>query len=93
MTKIYQAFTKYKLTIYMFDDTNQCDPVEPTHMFYDYFQSLPILHMCPSRVKMEYVEEHARYDPPTRELLSFSIRAVLNTILNHICRVTLIYAI
>ena len=26
MTKLYQAFTKYKLTIYMFGDTNQCDP-------------------------------------------------------------------
>ena len=37
MTKLYQAFTKYRLTIYMFGDTNQCDPVEPTDMFYDYF--------------------------------------------------------
>lgn len=28
MTKIYQAFTKYHNTIYMFGDKNQCDPVE-----------------------------------------------------------------
>ena len=31
MTKLYQAFTKYRLTIYMFGDTNQCDPVEPVY--------------------------------------------------------------
>ena len=47
MTKLYQAFTKYKLTIFMFGDTNQCDPVEPTDMFYDYFKSVPISEMCP----------------------------------------------
>ena len=53
MTKLYQAFTKYKLTIYMFGDTNQCDPVEPTDMFYDYFKSVPITEMCPQHVKMK----------------------------------------
>ena len=30
----------------MFGDTNQCDPVEPTDMFYDYFKSVPISEMC-----------------------------------------------
>ena len=57
MTKLYQAFTKYKLTIYMFGDTNQCDPVEPAGMYYDYFTSVPISEMCPCRVKMKYIEK------------------------------------
>ena len=70
MTKLYQAFTKYKLTIYMFGDTNQCDPVEPTDMFYNYFTSIPISEMCPRRVEMKYIEEYARYDPQTRDLLT-----------------------
>ena len=70
MTKLYQAFTKYRLTIYMFGDTNQCDPVEPTDMFYDYFTSIPISEMCPRRVEMKYIEEYARYDPQTRDLLT-----------------------
>ena len=70
MTKLYQAFSKYKLTIYMFGGTNQCDPVEPTDMFYDYFKSVPITEMCPRRVEMKYIEEYARYDPQTRDLLT-----------------------
>ena len=70
MTKLYQAFTKYRLTIYMFGDTNQCDPVEPTDMFYDYFTSIPISEMCPRWVEMKYIEEYARYDQQTRDLLT-----------------------
>ena len=69
-TKLYQAFTKYKLTIYMFSDTNQCDTFEPTDMFYDYFKSVPISEMCPRHVKMKYIEDNARYDPQTRDLLT-----------------------
>ena len=53
----------------MFGDTNQCDPVEPTDMFYDYFTSIPISEMYPRRVEMKYIEENARYDPQTRDLL------------------------
>ena len=70
MTKLYEAFTKYKLTVYMFGDTNQCDPVEPGGIFYDYFTSIPITEMCPRRVEMKYIEEYARYDPQTRSLLT-----------------------
>ena len=66
MTKLYEAFTKYKLTVYMFGDTNQCDPVEPGGIIYDYFTSIPITEMCPRRVEMKYIEEYARYDPQTR---------------------------
>ena len=70
MTKLYEAFTKYKLTVFMFGDTNQCDPVEPGGIFYDYFTSIPITEMCPRRVEMKYIEEYARYDPQTRSLLT-----------------------
>ena len=70
MTKLYEAFTKYKLTVYMFGDTNQCYPVKPGGIFYDYFTSIPITEMCPRRVEMKYIEEYARYDPQTRSLLT-----------------------
>ena len=75
MTKLYQAFTKYKLTTYMFGDTNQCDPVEPSDMFYDYFKSVAVSKMCPRRVEMKYIEEYARYDPQTRDLLTKILRS------------------
>ena len=52
----------------MFGDTNQCDPVEPSDMFYDYFKSVAVSEMCPRRVEMKYIEEYARYDPQTRNL-------------------------
>ena len=70
MTKLYQAFTTYKLTVYMFGVTNQCDPVESTNMFYDYFTSTPISEMRPRRIQMKYIEENARYDIQTRDLLT-----------------------
>ena len=70
MTKLYEAFTKYKLTAYMFGDTKQCDPVEPGGIFYDYFTSIPITEMCPRRVETKYIEEYARYDPQIRSLLT-----------------------
>ena len=34
VSKIYQAFTKYHNTIFMFGDTNQCDPVEKVSQIY-----------------------------------------------------------
>ena len=51
MTKLYQAFTKYRLTIYMFGDTNQCDPVEPSDMFYNYFESVLFLRCARNGLK------------------------------------------
>lgn len=57
MTKLYEAFTKFGSTIYMFGDTNQCDPVEkPSTIHYDYFKSVTIREMCPERIEMEYIE-------------------------------------
>lgn len=54
----------------MFGVTNQCDPVESTNMFYDYFISIPISEMRPRRIQMKYIEENARYDIQTRDLLT-----------------------
>lgn len=54
----------------MLGDTNKCDPVEPTYMFYDNFTSIPISEMCPRWVEMKYIEENARYDIQTRDLLT-----------------------
>ena len=54
----------------MLGDTNLCDPVEPTDMFWDYFTSIPMSEMYPRRVEMKYIEEYARYDPQTRDLLT-----------------------
>ena len=71
MTKLYQAFAKYHLTIYKFGDTNQCDPVEAaSRIHYDYFQSVPVSEMCPKRVEMKYIPGAVCYDIQTRDLLA-----------------------
>ena len=63
MTKIYQAFTKYHNTIYMFGDTNQCDPVEDgSQIPHDHFTSVSTSEMCPRRVEMKYKEGCVRFD-------------------------------
>ena len=67
VSKIYQAFTKYHNTIFMFGDTNQCDPVEKgSQIHHDYFTSVPISEMCPKRTEMKYKEGCARYDEQAR---------------------------
>lgn len=71
MTKIYQAFTKYHNAIYMFGDTNQCDPIKNgSQIHHDYFTSVPISEMCPRRVEMNYKEGCVRYDEQTRDVLA-----------------------
>ena len=68
MTKMYHAFTKFGSTIYMFGDTNQCDPVEkPSKIYY----TVSIKQMCPGRIEMKYIEgEKSRYDIPTKNMLT-----------------------
>ena len=71
MTKIYQAFSKYCNTVYLFGDKNQCNPVEGhSQIHYNYFTSKTIMDMCPERVKLEYIEGCSRYDTKTREKLT-----------------------
>ena len=63
LTKIYQAFAKYK--------TNQCDPVTDGVRIHDnYLTSMPISEMCPRRVELEYIKGGAQYDERTRDMLS-----------------------
>ena len=72
MTKLYQAFTKYNLTVYMFGDTDQCNPVEkPSKTRYDYFKSVTIKEMGPQRIEMKYIGGiKSRYDEQTRDMLT-----------------------
>ena len=71
MTKIYQAFSKYCNTVYLFGDKNQCNPVEGHSQIHcNYFTSKTIMDMCPERVKLEYIEGCSRYDTKTREKLT-----------------------
>lgn len=71
MSKIYQAFTKYHNSVFMFGDTNQCDPVEKgRRICYDYFKSVAISEICPRRVQMKYKEGCSRYDSKTKDRLT-----------------------
>ena len=67
MSTIYQAFTKYHNTIFMFGDTNQCDPVEKgSQILHDFFTSVPISEMFPKWAEMKYKEGCARHDKQAR---------------------------
>ena len=72
MTKLYQAFTKYSMTVYMFGDTNHCNPVEKlSKIHYDYFKSVTIKEMCPERIEMKYIDGiKSRYNEQTRDMLT-----------------------
>ena len=70
MVKIYQACTKYHNTVYMFGDSNQCDPVEDgSQIHYDYMSSVTMKEMCPNRQYLEYTEDSSRYDKKTYSIL------------------------
>lgn len=71
MTKVYQAFTKYGNTVYLFGDTNHCDPVEKgSQVHQNYFESKTIKEVYPKRVKLEYIKGCSRYDIKTRDMLT-----------------------
>lgn len=58
MTKVYQAFTKYQNTIYLYGDSNQCDPVENgSQIHYNYMTSVTMREMCPNRQELQYKED------------------------------------
>ena len=42
MTYIYACFIKFGLTVLIYGDSNQCDPVEPSKITYDYTESIAI---------------------------------------------------
>ena len=86
MTKIYEIFTKYNNTVYMFGDKNQCEPVEGgSQIKYDYEDSASVSQMCPNKVKLSYVEDSCRYDKQTHNMLSaFLKHSKVNTYLEPI---------
>ena len=70
MTKIYHEYIKYNLTIYMFGDPNQCEPVEGgSQIHYNYLESKTISEMCPRIETLQYIEKSCRYDKQTHEML------------------------
>ena len=70
MTKIYHEYIKYNITVYMFGDPNQCEPVEGgSQIHYDYLESKTISEMCPKVETLKYIEKSCRYDKQTHEML------------------------
>lgn len=70
MTKIYQSFTLFNNTIYMFGDPNQCEPVENgSQIHYDYLNSKTVREMCPRIETLQYIEKSCRYDKQMRGML------------------------
>ena len=72
MTALYNAFVDFGITVHLFGDCNQCAPVDDYG--YDYLKSPAILAMCPTIVKLEYIEKSARYDKKTYETLSVFLK-------------------
>ena len=70
MTKIYQAYTLFNNTIYMFGDPNQCEPVEAgSQIHYDYLGSNTVREMCPRIKTLQYIEKSCRYEKQTHKML------------------------
>lgn len=70
MTMLYNAFTKYNITVIMSGDINQCEPINSVKSRrHNYFESQSVNEMCPNRVEMKYIEGSARYDIDTRNML------------------------
>ena len=76
MTMIYKAFDLYGITVNMFGDPNQCDPVdEDSNLAHNYSESESVKQMCPGRRTLEYIAGSCRYDKKTNKML--------NTFLKH----------
>lgn len=75
IVKINEAFTKYRSTVYMFGDTNQCDPVAgDSQIHYEYINSITIKEMHPERQYLEYIEDSSRYDKKKYNILKKFLR-------------------
>lgn len=67
---LYNAFTKYDITVIMSEDFQQCEPINNIKSRrHNYFESQSVYEMCPNRVEMKCVEGSARYDIETRNML------------------------
>ena len=70
ITKIYHEYIKYNITVYMYGDPNQCEPVEGgSQIHYDYLESKTINEMCPKVETLKYIEKSCKYDRKTHEML------------------------
>ena len=71
MTLIYNSFVANNLKVNLYGDINQCDPVEGnSRLTYDHTKSPGILDMCSVSDPLNYIEESARYDHKTYDMLS-----------------------
>ena len=71
ITLIYNSFVANDLKVNLYGDINQCDPAEGnSRLKYGYSKSLAILEMCPNTVELKYIEESARYDKKTFDMLT-----------------------
>ena len=71
MTLIYNSFVANNLKVNLYGNINQCDPVEGnSRLTYDYTKSPAILDMCCDIVELKYIEESARYDQKSDDMLS-----------------------
>ena len=59
ISKIYQAFTLFNITVHLFGADSQC---EESHVHYKYNFSPSIKQMCPNTINLKYIESSCRYD-------------------------------
>ena len=70
ITKIYHEYINCNITVYMFGDPNQCEPVEGgSQIHYNYLESKTISEMCPRIKTLQYIDKSCRYDIQTHEML------------------------
>ena len=70
MMLLYQAYTKYDITIIMSGDINQCEPINDDKTYkYNYFTVQRVKEMCRQKIELTYIEESACYDNKTRIML------------------------
>ena len=71
ITLIYHSYMANNLEVNLYGDANQCDPVEgSSRLKYDYTKGPAILEMCPNTIELKYIEESARYDKKTFDMLT-----------------------
>ena len=70
ITKIYHEYINCNITVYMFGDPDQCEPVEGgSQIHYNYLESKTISEMCPRIKTLQYIDKSCRYDIQTHEML------------------------
>ena len=68
ITLLYKAFCKHGVEVYLFGDSNQCDPVDA--QIFNYLNSPGVRQMCQGATELQYIEGSSRYDKETHALLN-----------------------